>query len=170
MSALLDHIRPALPESQPILPFISEAAALVQNIDPHDLVAPLREVRTMLDDGAPLTQERASKVAGALTLQNLWQDWVAEREQLMAEFQRGSQCLQETRAELAQLRAKLADWSTHEVICGHNPLPELVQTIIVKEQIEKLLPSWLDERQLRLATVTRKMEACAKENGLEHLL
>ena len=159
-----------LPEAQAMPPFFFEAESLLHNVDAHNIVAPLREVRTTMADGVPFSEETAGKLQGALHLQKQWQAWAAERESLRKETQRGRQCMQETCRDLAALRTRLADWSNFELVCGYNPLPDLVQAIIVRERIEKFLPGWLERRETRLAAVTHKMETCAKENGLEHLL
>ncbi len=72
--------------------------------------------------------------------------------------------------DLAVLRGRLEDWPACERICGLNQLPEYMQSLAASERIEQFLPGWLKRREERLHALGRKMERCARQNGLEHLL
>ena len=149
---------------------IFKAKTFLHNNDPRNLVAPLRQARSALADAAALPAQTARELQRAVLLQDEWEALLAERELFRNDIQRGCECLDAVRRELATLRAQLAQWPTYERICGHNPLPDLVQSIIVKERIEEFLPNWIARREDQLATLNREMKACAQNNGLAHLL
>jgi len=146
------------------------AESLLRNTDPRNLVAPLREARAAMAHAPASPEKTARELQNAVGLQEKWEAWLLEREVFRNDIQRGRECLQEIRTELVSLRAQLADWPACERICGHNPLSELLQSIVTKERIEEFLPIWLENREQQLAALKLKMEACAQQNGLEHLL
>src|SRR5262245_40907556 len=111
------------PEAQTLPPGLFEAAAAVRNIDPHNLVAQLREVQRIIAK-ASVGEETAKEIQVAVRLQDQWEAWLVERELLRNETQRGRECLEQIRRELAGLRQQLEEWPVHERICGHNPLPD----------------------------------------------
>jgi len=149
---------------------IFKAQTFLHNNDPRNLVAPLRQARSALVDVAALPAQTARELQQAVLLQDEWEALLAERELFRNDIQRGRECLDMVRRELATLRAQLAEWPTYERICGHNPLPDLVESISVKKHIEDFLPGWIARREEQLATLNRKIEACAQNNGLAHLL
>jgi hypothetical protein len=61
----------------------------------------------------------------------------------------------------------LSDWAAYERICGRNPLPDLIQALVIKERMEQFLPEWIKQQEEQIAELTRKMEPCAQHNGFE---
>jgi hypothetical protein len=104
----------------------------------------------------------------ALRQQNQWEGWLAERERLREGLRRGREYLSEVERELAELRERVEKWPTHERTCGRNPLADDLANIMAKERERDFLPGWLERREEELRAVTRKIEVCARENGLEH--
>jgi hypothetical protein len=149
---------------------VFEAQSFLRNNDPRNLVAPLRQAKFVLADTAALPAQTARELQQAVLLQDQWEALLAERELLRNDIQRGREGLNEVRRDLITLWAQLAEWPAYERICGHNPLPDLVQSISVRERIEEFLPGWIARREDQLATLNLKMEACAQNNGLAHLL
>ncbi len=147
-----------------------EVEVLFQNFDQKNLVAPLREVRAAQSRlaAAPPASEESRRAA--LDLQEKWEGWLVHRELLRNDLKRGKELLEHTRNELVQLRAQLEDWTGYERVCGKNPIADYMQSIAAQERIEEFLPSWLKRRESELATLTRSLEECARQNGLEHLL
>jgi len=174
MSALINTSSAGLRESaamQQTLPIaLFEAESLLRNIEPNNLVQPLRQARNAIAQSSAMGKETASQLRNAVLLQDQWEAWQTERELLRNDTRRGRECLEGVRAELAQLRSQLADWADYERICGKNPLSTLMQAIIEKERIEQFLPAWIENREKQLAALGCKMASCAQENGLEHLL
>jgi hypothetical protein len=147
-----------------------EAESLLRNIDPRNLVAPLREAKTAIAHTPALLEQTSDDLQMAAGVQERWETWLLDRELLRNDIQRGKECLQEIRRDLVALKNQLADWPAYERICGYNPLSQLLQSIVAKECIEQFLPGWLQGREKELAALAVKMEACARQNGLEHLL
>ncbi len=143
---------------------------LFKNFDQRNLVAPLREVRAARSKAANSAPAAGEKRREALALQEQWERWLVERELLRNELKRGKELLEQTRKELTILRSNLEDWPGYERVCGKNPLPDYMQTLCAQERIEQFLPGWLQRREAKLAKVTRDLEECARNNGLEHLL
>lgn len=143
---------------------------LVRNSDNRNLVAPLRQAHAALGETARAELATEDKRKAALALQERWDRWFEQREQLRSEIKRGRECLEQVQKELALLRARLEDWPSYERICGRNPLPESMQSILAKERVEEFLPGWLRRREDQLHALGRKMEQYAREDGVEHLL
>ncbi len=167
MNVTLENIsskRPGLAQG------LFEAESLFRNMDPRDLVAPLRTAQAAIAQAPALAEETAREIEVALRLQENWEAWLAAREMLRNEVQRGRECLEQVRRELQELRWKLEAWPAYERICGHNPLAHYLQSLDAKERIERFLPAWLEQREEQLAALNTKMATCARQNGLEHLL
>ena len=167
----MEHLSPTLTAAdQTFTPGLSEAQSLLCNHDPRNLVAPLREAKSALARDQSLSPQKVRELQIAILLQDEWEASLVQREFLKNDVQRGRECLQQVRRELESLRAELSDWAAYERICGHNPLPDLVQALVVKERIEQFLPEWIKQQEEQIAALTRKMEPCAQDNGLRHLL
>jgi len=147
-----------------------EMECLIRNFDQKDLVAPLRNASSALAGTGKSKQQVEEKRRAALALQEQWEALLTRRELLKSEIKRGKECLQQVQQELATLKDQLEEWPAFERICGKNPLGEYMQAITSKERIEKFLPGWLKRQEEQLQTLSRKIERCAKQNGLEHLL
>jgi hypothetical protein len=147
-----------------------EAESLIRNMDPRNLVASLRGAHASIAQFPELPPATTAQIEVALRLQEQWESWLTARELLRDESKRGRDYLEQVRHELHEMRGELEDWPACERICGYNPVAQLLQAIDAKERIERFLPSWLERRDQQLASLTRKMEACARQNGLEHLL
>jgi len=143
---------------------------LVRNSDNRNLVAPLREVHAALGENEKAEWATEDKRRAALALQEQWDRWLEQREQLRNEIKRGRECLEQVQKDLTLLRARLEEWPTYERICGRNPLPESMQSLLATERIEQFLPGWLRRREDQLQALIWKMEQSAKEDGVEHLL
>ncbi len=148
----------------------TQIEALFRNFDQRNLVAALREIRRHKQAPESSPTAAAEQRREAVALQEQWEAWLARREQLRSEIKRGTEALEQVRAELESLRNRLEDWTGYERICGRNPLPEYMQRLEAKERIEQFLPGWLQRRQTELRAVTSELELCARQNGLEHLL
>ncbi len=148
----------------------AQVEALFRNFEPKDLVAPLRHIRRgpAHSAGSPAATEQRRREAVAL--QEQWNTWMRQRDQFRADIKRGQEVLEQVRTDLETLRSRLEEWSSDESICGRNPLPEYIQQLLVKERIEQFLPMWLKRREEQLQCVLGRLEACARENDLEHLL
>jgi hypothetical protein len=155
---------PARPRSE------IEVESLFRNFDQRNLVAPLREVRAGLGQPAPAVEGGEAKRQAALALQDQWNTWFTERELLRSELKRGTECLEQIQKELTLLRGRLEEWTAYERICGKNPLLEYMQALAAKERIEQFLPGWMKRKEEQLRVVDTQMLACARQNGLEHLL
>src|SRR5262245_17602354 len=141
-----------------------------RNSDNRNLVAPLREIHEALTENRRTEGEAEEKRKAAVALQEQWEAWSTEREELRNEIKRGRECLEQVREELTALRSGLEEWPTYEKICGKNPLPEYMQALAAKEQIDQFLPGWVSRREEQLLALGHKMELCARQNGIEHLL
>jgi hypothetical protein len=159
-----------MPGEQTFPPGLFEAQSLLCNHDPRNLIAPLREAKSALACEQALSPQKVRELQIALLLQDEWEASLVQREFLKNDVQRGRECLKQVRRELESLRAQLNDWAAYERICGHNPLPDFVQALIVKERIEQFLPVWIKQQEEQIAALTRKMEPCAQHHGLRHLL
>jgi hypothetical protein len=149
---------------------IFEAESLLRNIDPRNLVAPLRKAQAAISHAPAMLEKSAPDLRTAVDLQEQWEGWMLQRELLRNDIQRGKECLQEVRRELSTLRTQLGCWPAYERICGYNPLSELLQSIRAKECIEQFLPEWIESREQQLAALNLQMKPCAQQNGLEHLI
>ena len=157
--------RPEVPTKKPIE---IEIESLFRNFDHRNLVAPLREVHAVRSHRAP--DGSVEKQRAALDLQEKWEGWLVQRELLRSEIKRGKELLEQTKRELAGLRGRLEEWPDYERVCGKNPLLDYMQAIIAHERLEQFLPVWLQRRETQLTSLSRTLENCARENGLEHLL
>lgn len=147
-----------------------ELECLFQNLDQKNLVAPLRKAHAALAQSGRSRKKTVQQCRSALALQEQWNAWLAQRDQLRNEIKRGRECLEQTRKDLAAVHGGLEDWTGYERICGKNPLCDYMQTLAAKERVEQFLPDWLKRREEQLKVISRKLEHCAKQNGLEHLL
>ena len=147
-----------------------EIEALFQNFGHKNLVEPLREVHAAHTGLLASPAGSEERCRAALALQEKWESWLVRRELLRNDLKRGNELLQHTRQELAGLRSQLEEWTGYERICGKNPILSYMQSIAAQEQVEQFLPLWLKRREAELATLTRSLEECARQNGLEHLL
>ena len=146
----------------------AQLESLFRNVEARDMVAPLREARAAR---ASIKGSQADqKCADAIALQEQWCASLERRELLQHDLKRGKECLDQVRTELASLRSRLEEWPTFERHCGVNPLADYVQEISAKERILEFLPHWIKRREQRLANLNRELEACARQNGLEHML
>lgn len=142
-----------------------EMESLLRNMDERNVVRPLREARaTVAQMGA--VKDGAIKRREALALQEQWNGWLMQREQLREEIKRGKECLERVRNEIAVTRARLEEWPEYERECGKNPLFHYMECLIASERIEQFLPGWLDRRENKLANLRQQMEAWAKANGM----
>jgi hypothetical protein len=148
----------------------TEVEARFRNFDQRNLVAPLRDVHTELAHPLQSHSATEARCQAALAAQCEWDSWLTQRESLTDDIKRGQECLQQVRKELATLRALLQEWPGFERTCGNNPLFDYVHHIVAHERVEQFLPAWLKGREEQLAALTRKMQACARQNGLEHLV
>jgi hypothetical protein len=165
-----DNLQAAASSNQRLQPELLAAQSLLMNMDPRNLVEPLRVAQASRARLPDLAEETAKEIQVALHLQQDWDAWLAQRELLRIDAERGRDCLAQSRRELEELRWKLEHWPAYERTCGHNPLAQYLQAIDARERIEKFLPCWIERCEDQLATLTSKMEACARQNGLEHLL
>ncbi len=146
-----------------------ELECLVRNFDFKDLAAPVREVYRAIEEEKSANGDD-SRCRAALALQDHWESCLVQRELLTNEIKRGKECLEQVEKELAALRLRLEDWPAYERVCGKNPLCDYMQAIQAREKVAAFLPAWLERREQRLKTLRLEMEACARQNGLEHLL
>ena len=98
------------------------------------------------------------------SLEERWNLWLFQRDQLRTLIKRGQECLKQVQKELAATRAELEEWPAYEQICGKNPLGDYFQSIAAKEQIAKFLPNWLKRQQDQLQGVSRKINRFARQN------
>ncbi len=108
------------------------------------------------------------KDQATLAIQEQLGTWCAQRDTLANEIKRGREFLDQVQAELTALRSGLEDWPAYERVCGVNPLPDYLESIAVKEGIERFLPGWLRRRERQLHDLESRMMHRAQENGLEH--
>jgi hypothetical protein len=113
---------------------------------------------------------RAESRARPVVLHEQRLAWLGQSEQLRNEIRRGQECLDQVRKELATIRARLEDWPSFEKHCGHNPLLDYMHKIEAQERLERFLPGWLNRREQQLRAITRNLDRCAKQNGVEHHL
>jgi chromosome segregation ATPase len=144
--------------------------SVLRDIDQANLVAPLREVKTQPGGVARFKNEPKEKRQAALALQEQWNSWLSERDRLRDEIRRGREALEQIERKAASLRASLEDWAAYEKTCGKNPLIDYAESMLATEQLMKFLPLWLKAREARLREVAADLEACASQNGLEHML
>jgi hypothetical protein len=148
----------------------ADMECLVQNFDARNLVPPLRWIRAKPRNGEARKTMSSEQRRAAVALQHKWESWLVRRDLLRAQIKRGKECLDQARKELDVGRTELEDWPAYERICGKNPLIDYMVTLSAKERIAKFLPGWLRRQQAELNALNRKMERCAKQNKLEHLL
>jgi hypothetical protein len=144
-----------------------EIESLLCNLDEKDLLAPLREAKAAIGRADAAKAEVVEKRWAALALQQQWNAWLAQRELLREEIKRGKECLEQVRQELTALHARLEDWPAYERECGKSPLFRFTQALSVNERVQEFLPGWLERREGQLQALTREMEACARQNGLD---
>jgi len=106
-----------------------QVECLIRNSDRRNLVSSLREVHAALAGNEQRQTVDIGKRREALALQEQWDNWVVERDQLRSESRRGRECLEQVQRELALLRSKLEEWPAYERVCGRNPLPEYMQAL-----------------------------------------
>ncbi len=147
-----------------------EVEVFFRNFDQKNLVAPLREVRAAQLRPTPSPKASEATRRAALELQEKWEHWLVQRELLRNDLRRGKEFLEHTQKELARLRGMLEEWPAYERVCGKNPLLDYMQSVAAHERIEQYLPTWLKRREKDLEALTRSLEDCARQNGLEHLL
>ena len=143
---------------------------LFRNSEKSNLVAPLREAQGALAREDWPEEVADEKRLAALALQEQWDAWAIQRDRLRSEIKRGRECLETVQNEVVALRTHLEEWPAYERICGQNPLPEYMQSLAARERIEQFLPGWLKRREEQLQALACKMEQCARQNGVEHLL
>jgi len=147
-----------------------EMECLVQNFDEKNLVPTLRQIRAGSSNGKARKTISNDQRRAAVALQHQWESWLAQRELLRTQIKRGKECLEQVRKELAVRRAELEDWPEYERVCGKNPLIDCMTILLAQERIAKFLPGWLKRQQTQLNALNRKLELCARQNELEHLL
>ena len=145
----------------------SEMESFLRNADGKNLLSPLREAQEHLAKEHELQETTQAECRAALAVQEQWNSWFDQRELLRSDIKRGRECLEVTRRELAALRGKLEQWTAYERLCGKNPLYDYMEAISARERIRQFLPGWLSRRQGRLMALTRQMESCAKQHGLQ---
>ncbi len=174
MRTAVENLNLAAPEAtsgrHPLPLSLLQAESLLRNMDPHNLVAPLRKAQASLDHFPEMGEVTEIEIGMGLQLQQKWDAWLTFREMLRKDTERGRDYLQQVRRELDELRSELERWPMYEGVCGYNPVAEFLQAIDAKERIERFLPPWLERREQQLASLTSQMEACARQNVLEHLL
>jgi|SRR4051794_3533424 hypothetical protein len=147
-----------------------ELESLLRNIDHKYLVGPLRDAQAARTRSETPPQETGRERRAALALQERWNSWLAQRDVLREEIRRGKECLQQVRDDLAATRAGLEDWPAYERQCGKNPLFQYTESLSARERVEQFLPEWLRRREEQLQALAQEMEACARQNGMDHLL
>ncbi len=98
-----------------------------------------------------------------------WSTLLGQQELLREEIKRGTECLAQVQAELAESRSRLEEWPTYEKRCGRNCLPSLTETVRVNRRVECFLTGWLKRRQAQFAAVEKASSVLAEENCLAHL-
>jgi hypothetical protein len=151
-------------------PSVIEMERFFRNADQSNIVAPLREARAAQAKEQRPKRRLEEKRRAALALQERWNGWLEEREQVRNDIKRGKECLEQVQRDQALARAGLEQWPEYERVCGKNPLFQYTETLVINERIEQFLPAWLKRREERLAAILQEMEVCARQNGLEHLL
>ena len=146
-----------------------EVECLFRNLDAKDLVAPLRQMQPS-EKSSRAKPDSEVKRQAALALQEQWESWLVQRELLRNEIKRGQEFLDNIHKEVSNLRARLEEWPAYERICGRNPVLDYMEAIAAHERVGQFLPEWLRRREAQLNTLNLQMEACAQQNGLEHLL
>lgn len=86
------------------------------------------------------------------------------RERLRNEINHGREYLLRVQNELRENRRLLEQWAQYEQTCSLQPLDHLVQSVWLKQSVEKFLTGWLQRRQQELAKLERKHELPGK-NG-----
>jgi hypothetical protein len=147
-----------------------QVESLIRNSDRRNVVASLREAHAALAENEPRQSVEVGKRWKALALQEQWDNWVAERDQLRSEIRRGWECLDQVERELDLLHSRLEEWPAYERVCGRNPLLECIQAIAAQEHIQQFLPVWLKRREEQLQALTQRMSRWAKEHDVEHLV
>ena len=99
-------------------------------MDPRNLVAPLRVAQASRARLPDLAEETAKEIQVALRIQENWDAWLAERELLRNETERGKDCLAQARRELEELRWKLEHWPAFERICGQTLSPSIYKPLM----------------------------------------
>ncbi|HVV72055.1 MAG TPA: hypothetical protein VHI52_11265, partial [Verrucomicrobiae bacterium] len=74
---------------------------LIRNSDNRNLVAPLREVQAALGEAERAELATHDKRKAALALQEQWNRWFEQREQLRNEIKRGRECLEQVQKDVA---------------------------------------------------------------------
>ena len=141
--------------------------SMLRNADGRQLIAPLLRAQAEPSTGHRQARTTRGQCRAALQLQEQWNAWADQRESLRNDLKRGKECLHQIQKDLRSIRQALEDWSAYERVCGRNPLLEYMQSLETKERLQQFLPHWLARREAQLASVTRQMEKCAKEHGLE---
>ena|SRR5438477_4481366 len=145
----------------------SQMESFLRNADDKNLLSPLREAQAHLSREHELREDTQAQCRAALPVQEQWNSWLDQRELLRLDIKRGKECLEQTRRELASLRASLEQWTAYERLCGKNPLSDYMEAITARERIRQFLPGWLSRRQGQLMALTRRMESCAKQHGMQ---
>jgi chromosome segregation ATPase len=145
----------------------AQLEVFLRNADEKNLVAPLRAAQAKLASAQSRPDEAKLEGRAALELQQQWNSWMDERELLKNEIKRGNECLAQIQDDLADTRDRLEEWAAYERHCGKNPLFDFMQTIAIKERLERFLPRWLARREAQLERLNRNIELCACEHGLD---
>src|SRR5438132_1023635 len=99
----------------------------------------------------PLTGSRSGRA------QRQWNTLLKRRDRLRIELQRGKEYLEQLRQEMAAARARVEDWTEYENQCGRNPLPDLLESLLVHERTVQFLSGWIKRQEHKLAAATTEM-------------
>lgn len=80
------------------------------------------------------------------------------RDRLRNEITRGKEYLAQVRSELQENRALLDEWAQYELACAFHPLEHLVESVVLKEKVERFLSGWLVTRAKKLQQVLVELE------------
>ena len=80
------------------------------------------------------------------------------RDRLRNEINRGKEYLGQVRRELRENREVLEEWAQYELTCSLHPLEHLVQSVWLKESVERFLISWLSRREKKLQQLSTKIQ------------
>src|SRR5690242_17232383 len=105
---------------------------LFRNADENGLVKPLREAHQGLSGTGETRRQAEQQCLAALAIQEQWNAWMAQREQLRNDIRRGREVLDQVRRDLALLRSRVEEWATFERHCGRNPLQDYLEEIVAK--------------------------------------
>lgn len=83
-------------------------------------------------------------------------------ERLRTEMNRGREYLLQVQIELGENRRLLEQWAQYEQTCSVQPLDHLVQSVYLKQAVEKFLVGWLKRRKKDLDRLERELASAGK--------